>query len=32
MRSLVCVEHPNFDGTVQAIVEKGGKAGLGTCI
>jgi hypothetical protein len=32
MRSLVCVVHDDFDGTVQEIVEKGGKAGLGTLL
>ncbi|KAF8584044.1 hypothetical protein K439DRAFT_1617027 [Ramaria rubella] len=29
MRSLVCIMHPNFDETVAAICEKGGKAGYG---
>ncbi|KAJ7626334.1 hypothetical protein DFH06DRAFT_1142060 [Mycena polygramma] len=27
MRSLLCLEHPNWDGTLAAIEEKGGKAG-----
>ncbi|KAF8588988.1 hypothetical protein K439DRAFT_1333826 [Ramaria rubella] len=27
MRSLVCVTHPDFDGTVAAICQQGGKAG-----
>lgn len=29
MRSLVCIEHDDWDGTLVAIREKGGKAGNG---
>lgn len=29
MRSLTCMTHHNWDGTIQAIEELGGKAGLG---
>lgn len=29
MRSLICMEHDNWDETIAEIKEKGGKAGLG---
>jgi hypothetical protein len=29
MRSLVCMEHPDFDGTLREIEQEGGKAGAG---
>jgi hypothetical protein len=29
MRSLICLEHDDWDGTIQAIKEQGGKAGSG---
>lgn len=30
MRGLVCMEHPDFEGTLRQIEEEGGKAGSGT--
>lgn len=32
MRSLVCMEHADFDGTLRDITVEGGKAGLGECL
>lgn len=29
MRSLICLEHPDFDGTLRRIESEGGKAGSG---
>lgn len=29
MRSLLCLEHPDWEGTLQAIRDRGGKAGNG---
>lgn len=29
MRSLVCIEHPDWDGTIEQIKTLGGKAGRG---
>ena len=29
MRSLLCVSHPDWDGTLELIQQKGGKAGEG---
>lgn len=29
MRSLICVTHRNFEGTLQDIIMEGGKAGAG---
>jgi hypothetical protein len=29
MRSLMCMEHDNWEGTLKAIAEKGGKPGAG---
>jgi hypothetical protein len=31
MRSLICLQHPNWDETLNAIQELGGKAGVGMC-
>jgi hypothetical protein len=31
MRSLLCMEHSNWEGTLAAIEQKGGKAGQGAC-
>lgn len=31
MRSLMCLEHPDWDGTLRAIEKQGGKAGQGIC-
>lgn len=30
MRSLMCLRHPDWDGTIQAICERGGKPAIGT--
>jgi hypothetical protein len=30
MRSLICLEHPNWDATLKTIQDLGGKAGIGT--
>ncbi|KAF7354586.1 hypothetical protein MSAN_01371900 [Mycena sanguinolenta] len=32
MRSLVCMEHPDWDGTIQMISDHGGKAAQGTAL
>lgn len=29
MRSLICLQHDNWEGTIQKILELGGKAGFG---